>query len=66
MYWARFSRSFWLPPNSLIDESILKPECLQLSRLSAMCWLMSFFSIKSLMTRLRKHSVIADRLPKGM
>lgn len=24
MYWARFSRSFWLPPNSLIDESILQ------------------------------------------
>ncbi len=36
MYWARFSRSSWLPPNSLIDESILKPECLQLRRSFAM------------------------------
>ena len=53
-YCARLSRSFELPPGSRMDASTLNPECLQLSRLSAMCWLMSFFSIKSFITRLEE------------
>ena len=66
MYWARFSLSFWLSPKMGIEESILKPECFHLRRLSAIFWLMSLLSKKNLTTRLRKHSVISWRLPNEM
>ena len=44
IYCARFSLSFLLAPKRRIDQAILKPECLQVRRLSAIFWLMSFFS----------------------